>query len=363
MNIRAAKADLKVQEIPSHELERVHGESNLHVLLDGWRILKAITGEALLTALGADPTARWTDGIRSTRALVGVRTPPRATHQWIGCRALVVGRPQMISVVICAYTEKRWRETCAAVESVRAPELSRQGDHPGRRPQPDLYDSFARELPDVNGGREPVEQGLSGGKNTGVGLAHGEIVAFLDDDAVADPDWLKFFAASYADPAIMGVGGLTLPDVEGPAPVLVPPGVRLGRGLHVPRDGAIRRSRSGTCWAETPSFRREAFCRPADSKMASADPPASALSVVRRPSSASGSTRSLPDQCSCSTTGRRSGTWSRPIGAGSPTSCLVVMPRVSRRRWSRPMSVPRRALLGTALHDENAAQRGCPWPG
>ncbi len=61
MNIRAAKADLKVQEIPSHELERVHGESNLHVFLDGWRILKAITGEALLAALGADPTARWTE--------------------------------------------------------------------------------------------------------------------------------------------------------------------------------------------------------------------------------------------------------------------------------------------------------------
>ncbi len=47
MNIRAAKAALRVQEIPSHEQPRVHGESNLRVFFDGWRILKAITAEAI----------------------------------------------------------------------------------------------------------------------------------------------------------------------------------------------------------------------------------------------------------------------------------------------------------------------------
>ena len=46
MNIRAAKAALRVQEVPSRERPRVHGKSNLHVVVDGWRILKAITVEA-----------------------------------------------------------------------------------------------------------------------------------------------------------------------------------------------------------------------------------------------------------------------------------------------------------------------------
>jgi len=46
MNIRAAKAGLQVQEIPSHERPRMHGESNLRVFLDGWRILKVIAAEA-----------------------------------------------------------------------------------------------------------------------------------------------------------------------------------------------------------------------------------------------------------------------------------------------------------------------------
>ena len=45
MNIRAAKVGLRVQEIPSHEWPRVHGESNLRIFFDGWRILKAIAAE------------------------------------------------------------------------------------------------------------------------------------------------------------------------------------------------------------------------------------------------------------------------------------------------------------------------------
>jgi glycosyltransferase involved in cell wall biosynthesis len=47
MNIRAARADLRVQEIPSHERRRVHGASNLRVISDGWRILKVIAAEAV----------------------------------------------------------------------------------------------------------------------------------------------------------------------------------------------------------------------------------------------------------------------------------------------------------------------------
>ena len=46
MNIRAAKATLRIQEIPSHERPRIHGESNLRVFFDGWRILKVIAAEA-----------------------------------------------------------------------------------------------------------------------------------------------------------------------------------------------------------------------------------------------------------------------------------------------------------------------------
>jgi hypothetical protein len=47
MNIRAAKAGLRVHEVPSHEHSRIHGQSNLHVARDGWRIAKFIVREWL----------------------------------------------------------------------------------------------------------------------------------------------------------------------------------------------------------------------------------------------------------------------------------------------------------------------------
>ena len=42
-------------------------------------------------------------------------------------------------------------------------------------------------------------RGLSGARNTGVAAARGDVVAFLDDDAVAAPDWLERLLAAYDD--------------------------------------------------------------------------------------------------------------------------------------------------------------------
>lgn len=45
MNVRAAKVGLAIQEIPSYEHSRLHGESNLHIVRDGIRIVKFILSE------------------------------------------------------------------------------------------------------------------------------------------------------------------------------------------------------------------------------------------------------------------------------------------------------------------------------
>ena len=45
MNVRAAKAGLAIQEIPSYEYLRLHGMSNLNVVRDGIRIAKFILRE------------------------------------------------------------------------------------------------------------------------------------------------------------------------------------------------------------------------------------------------------------------------------------------------------------------------------
>ncbi len=48
INIRIAKAGLKIAEVPSFEFDRIHGESNLNALRDGIRVLRTILRERFL---------------------------------------------------------------------------------------------------------------------------------------------------------------------------------------------------------------------------------------------------------------------------------------------------------------------------
>ncbi len=53
-----------------------------------------------------------------------------------------------------------------------------------------------------------AELGLSGSRNRGVEAAHGEVVLFLDDDALADEGWVASHLSRYRDDAEIGaVGG------------------------------------------------------------------------------------------------------------------------------------------------------------
>jgi len=122
-----------------------------------------------------------------------------------------------ISVVICVYTEDRWEDILAAVSSVRAQsrpalETLLVVDH-----NPALLDRLTREYKDVEETGEvrvlanAGPRGLSAGRNTGIAVSRGEVIAFLDDDAVAEREWLRYFAEAYTDPKVMAVGGRTMP--------------------------------------------------------------------------------------------------------------------------------------------------------
>jgi beta-glucanase (GH16 family)/GT2 family glycosyltransferase len=116
-----------------------------------------------------------------------------------------------VSVVVCAYTERRWADIVRAVASVtaqrrRADELLLVVDH-----NEALAERAAGELTGVKVVRNAHARGLSGARNTGVELATGEVIAFLDDDAAARPDWLERLLAPYRDPSVAAVGGAAVP--------------------------------------------------------------------------------------------------------------------------------------------------------
>ena len=80
-----------------------------------------------------------------------------------------------------------------------------------------------RAFPDVVVVGSEDEQGLSGARNSGLRRARGDVVAFLDDDARPEPTWLEALTEVFADPAIVGAGGLALPEwVDGPRPEWLP---------------------------------------------------------------------------------------------------------------------------------------------
>jgi GT2 family glycosyltransferase len=130
-----------------------------------------------------------------------------------------------LSVVICAYTTERWERLRHAVESVltgsgnpvdlivvidHCDELLDSATH--------LYgtDGRVRVIPNTE------TQGLSGARNTGVRAARGDVVAFLDDDAVALPGWADDLSNHYRDMTVAGVGGYASPVWPGTRPTWLP---------------------------------------------------------------------------------------------------------------------------------------------
>jgi GT2 family glycosyltransferase len=120
-------------------------------------------------------------------------------------------RELAISVVIRCYTEARWEQLKAAVRSAQTQSHTPHQvivvvDH-----NEALEERVRWELSGITVVPNGRPRGSAGAWNSGVAAASGDVIAFLDDDAVALPDWLQELAAPYADPGVAGVGGAILP--------------------------------------------------------------------------------------------------------------------------------------------------------
>jgi glucosyl-dolichyl phosphate glucuronosyltransferase len=111
-----------------------------------------------------------------------------------------------ISVVIATYSDDRWNELLAAIESVRKQSFVALETIVVVDRNPSLLDRV-RSLPDVIATENVETPGLGGARNSGLAVATGSVVAFLDDDAIACEAWLEHFRRQYDDSTVLGVGG------------------------------------------------------------------------------------------------------------------------------------------------------------
>src|SRR3954465_308419 len=94
--------------------------------------------------------------------------PLRAPDVWHGQTEVAAPTERVdVSVVICCYTEARWDDLLAAIESVQRQsasphEIAVVVDH-----NPDLYWRLRAALPDFTIVENREGRGLSGGRNTG----------------------------------------------------------------------------------------------------------------------------------------------------------------------------------------------------
>lgn len=118
-----------------------------------------------------------------------------------------------ISVVVCTYNGKRTIRDCLdGLRKIDYPNFEVLVVNDGST---DGTDAVAKEyhfrvISIPNGG-------LSNARNVGMRAAKGEIVAYIDDDAVPDPQWLTYLAATFLTTDHVGVGGPNIaPADDGP---------------------------------------------------------------------------------------------------------------------------------------------------
>lgn len=127
-----------------------------------------------------------------------------------------MAKQPLLSIIVTSYTTERLEDvfellggvkaqTYPNIETVFVAERSRE-----------LYDQIKTYIKE-NGIPNPKvifnegELGASAARNMGIKQARGDIIAFVDDDAIPFPDWAEEMVKTYQDGTIIGVTGPALP--------------------------------------------------------------------------------------------------------------------------------------------------------
>jgi GT2 family glycosyltransferase len=117
------------------------------------------------------------------------------------------GRWPRISVVVCTYNGAKTLHACLeGLMKLRYPDFEVIVVNDGSTDSTlAIAEKYAVHVISTD------NRGLAAARNAGLRAASGEIVAYLDDDAVPDQDWLMHIAAAFEGTDYAGVGGPNVP--------------------------------------------------------------------------------------------------------------------------------------------------------
>ncbi len=122
-----------------------------------------------------------------------------------------------ISIIISSYTMDRYNDITELLDSIRAQSYRNIETIIVAERSPELVESIKNYTQEKGYPNMVVlynrgEWGVSSSRNLGIKQARGEIVAFVDDDALIFPDWAEQTVKAYAeDSSIIGLTGPILP--------------------------------------------------------------------------------------------------------------------------------------------------------
>lgn len=119
-----------------------------------------------------------------------------------------------VSVVVCTYAPELYddfREAAASVREQTYDDVELVVVVDGTDAVCERVRSDFGDADDVRIHCNEENRGLSASRNAGAELATGDVLAFMDDDAVADEDWVAALVAAYEDRDAIAVGGRMAP--------------------------------------------------------------------------------------------------------------------------------------------------------
>jgi len=169
-----------------------------------------------------------------------------------------VGYFLRVSVIISTYAKERSQEVLGCIDSLKKQTLNPEEIILVLDPDKELKSFYDSIVPSDVVLLPSEERGLSKARNTGVRRSIGDVVAFIDDDAFADSDWLRNLVENYEQEDVLGVGGVTQPIWESGRPRSFPEELDWVVGCSykgLPESGSCIRNPIGC----NMSFRRKVF--------------------------------------------------------------------------------------------------------